>query len=256
MRWSFELFPKEQKRPSTIQCQKISGQPANQIPKQELTYNIEIYPFYNLKEIQKNTLVNQLPCTGVASIVMNHKLAIRLQHFLGNWEVITNNQWVLNTIQGYHIHFLKDQYQHCMPYTPHYTLEQNQLILKEVRELQQKGAVSVITTPQISLYFNLFLLPKKDGGQRPVINLNPVNQFVRKRHFKMEGIHTLQEIVRPNNWMVKVDLKDACLLHNTNPQHSNSTSGSGLRDYIISSTGSPLVSCRLHESLPRLSNQP
>ena len=44
---------------------------------------------------------------------------------------------------------------------------------------------------------------------------------------------------------------EGCLLHNTNPQHSNSTSGSGLRDYIISSTGSPLVSCRLHESLTK-----
>ena len=54
-----------------------------------------------------------------------------------------------------------------MPHTPHYTPEQNQLILKEVRELLQKVALSVVTTPEIGLYSNLFLVPRKDGGQRP-----------------------------------------------------------------------------------------
>ena len=34
-------------------AQKTSEQPANLIPKQELTYNIQVHPFYNLKEIQK-----------------------------------------------------------------------------------------------------------------------------------------------------------------------------------------------------------
>ena len=38
----------------------------------------------------------------------------------------------------------------------------------------------------------------------------------------MEGIHTLKEIVRPNDWMVKVDLKNAyltLLIHNTHKQY-------------------------------------
>ena len=38
----------------------------------------------------------------------------------------------------------------------------------------------------------------------------------------MEGIHTLKEIVRPNNWMVQVDLKDAFFtvpIHNTHKQY-------------------------------------
>ena len=82
-------FQRSSRNHQQFSAQKTSGQPANQIPKQELTYNTEIYPFYNLKEIQKSTLVNQLTCMGVASIVMNHKLAGWLQNFLENWEVIT-----------------------------------------------------------------------------------------------------------------------------------------------------------------------
>ena len=55
----------------------------------------------------------------------------------------------------------------------------------------------------------LFLVPKKDGGQRPVINLKSLNSFVDAPHFKMEGIHTLKSLVLEGDWLVKVDLKDA-----------------------------------------------
>ena len=55
----------------------------------------------------------------------------------------------------------------------------------------------------------LFLVPKKDGGQRPDINLKSLNSFVDTPHFKMEGIHTLKSLVLEGDWLVKVDLKDA-----------------------------------------------
>jgi len=44
---------------------------------------------------------------------------------------------------------------------------------------------------------------------RSVINLNRLNEWVIPQHFKMEGIGTLKELLRANNWMVKVDRKDA-----------------------------------------------
>ena len=44
---------------------------------------------------------------------------------------------------------------------------------------------------------------------RPVINLKRLNEWVEPQHFKMEGIGTLRELLRVNDWMVKVDLKDA-----------------------------------------------
>ena len=109
-----------------------------------------------------------------------------------------------------------------MPHTPHCSPEQNRLILEEVKELLQKGEVSVVTSPRTGFYSNLFLVSKKDGGQRSVINLKSLNQFVRTQHFNIEGIYTLNEIVRPNDWMVKVDLKDAfftTLIHNTHKQY-------------------------------------
>ena len=56
---------------------------------------------------------------------------------------------------------------------------------------------------------SVFAVPKKDGGRRPVINLKEVNQFLKYHHFKMEGTHLLRDLLQPNDWMGKIDLKDA-----------------------------------------------
>ena len=55
----------------------------------------------------------------------------------------------------------------------------------------------------------MFLVPKKDGRLRPVINLKALNQSVKTEHFKMEGIYMLKDLLKAGNWMVKIDLKDA-----------------------------------------------
>ena len=55
---------------------------------------------------------------------------------------------------------------------------------------------------------SLFLVPKKGGSQRPVVNLKPLNQFLPYEHFKMEGIHMVRDLLRKGDFMVKIDLKD------------------------------------------------
>ena len=64
---------------------------------------------------------------------------------------------------------------------------------------------------ETGFYSNIFLVPKKSGGQR-LINLKALNQFIHPEHFKMEGIHTLRDLMRPGDWLGKMDLKDAYLV--------------------------------------------
>jgi len=82
---------------------------------------------------------------------------------------------------------------------PHLPTEQLQLIREEIAEMVQKGTAEQIH-PSEGFYSNLFLVPKKDGGQRPAINLKALNQFVQKQHFKMEGIHNLKNLLQPRDW--------------------------------------------------------
>ena len=55
----------------------------------------------------------------------------------------------------------------------------------------------------------VFLVPKKTGDFRPVINLKPLNQFVEKIHFKIENIRMALNCISPGDFMVSIDLKDA-----------------------------------------------
>ena len=104
---------------------------------------------------------------------------------------------------------MAEPYQNKRPHPPVYQLEQTQLISTELGKLLQKGAIVEVMNPQGGGYSVLFLVPKKDGGQCPVINLKALNQFVQAQHFKMKGVHSLKEILKPRDWLAKVDLKDA-----------------------------------------------
>ena len=160
---------------------------------------------------QHENLVNMLASLGVNPVEAQHGVAGRLANHVGNWEKITQDRWILDTVRGYQIEFVSPPYQVMRPHAPHYNAEQNKLIEEEVADLLQEGPVSHLVESQSKggLYSNLFLVPKRDGGQRPVINLKALNQFVQPCHFKMEGIHTLRDLIKQGDWLAKVDLKDA-----------------------------------------------
>ena len=60
---------------------------------------------------------------------------------------------------------------------------------EEVQKLLTKGAIVKVEPCPGQFLSRLFLVKKKDGSFRPVVNLKPLNQFIAKSHFKMEGIN-------------------------------------------------------------------
>ena len=72
-------------------------------------------------------------------------------------------------------------------------------------------------------YSTLFLVPNKYGSQRQVINLKALNKFIVAPHFKIEGIHTLKNLLKPGDRLAKVDLKDTCFSIPIHPDHRKNT---------------------------------
>ncbi len=80
----------------------------------------------------------------------------------------------------------------------------------EINGMLGKNAISQISADtHLGFYSQMFLVPKKDGKQRPVINLKRLNHSVLTEHFKMEGIHMLKDLLKQGDWMAKIVLKDA-----------------------------------------------
>ena len=139
----------------------------------------------------------------------SHAIAGNLLHNLDVWRKITSEPWVLETVSGYHLEFNALPVQLVLPRPPPFSEREKQLIDEEITKLLTKGAIRKVTSCPYEFISNIFLVSRKTGDLRPVINLKPLNQFVQRIHFKMENIQMAMNFVSPGDYMVSLDLKDA-----------------------------------------------
>lgn len=100
--------------------------------------------------------------------------------FQKNWEKITSDQWVLSTIkEGYKLEFLQIPQDTGIRPTVVPVRDQG-LILQEINSLILKDAIEKVDAQNAhkGFYSTLFLVPKKNGKLRPVINLKPLNRYL------------------------------------------------------------------------------
>ena len=79
-------------------------------------------------------------------------------------------------------------------------------LITELTELVKKGAISPIPPGEESegFYSRYFLVPKKTGGMRPILDLSVFNKRIMKRPFHMLTIKHVLECVRPGDWFISV----------------------------------------------------
>ena len=146
----------------------------------------------------------------MAPPILTLKPAARLKHFLSQWQILTQDPTILNIVQGYRLQFHTQPSQTVKPVTS-VSKENIPILNAEISKLQLKGAIRPVNFTNAAFYSRLFLVPKKGGDLRPVIDLSALNQFVINEHFQMENISCLKQILNQNDFMIKLDLKDAYL---------------------------------------------
>ena len=132
-----------------------------------------VVPVEDLKHI--HPYIKSLFC---ARKIPNVQLAGRLKNFIENWKILTNDTEILSLVEGYTIPFHEIPQQKNTPNSPKLSQEEKILVQKEIHEMLNKGAI--VETPnhlEGEFISNLFLVEKKDGGNRPVINLKHLNQL-------------------------------------------------------------------------------
>ncbi len=68
-------------------------------------------------------------------------------------------------------------------------------------------------------YSRNFIVPKKDGGLCPIIDLCLLNHAIKRQRFKMLTIKQIVSHIRSEDWFVTIDLKDTYFHVSVLPQH-------------------------------------
>ena len=148
------------------------------------------------------------PTTALSEQELRFPLTGRLRFFYNNWKKITLDPSILDIVLGYKIVFQTHPFQLTVPRS---TTQNPCLIDKEVKCLLNKSAIVQVPYSKHAFYHRLFLVEKKNGGYRPVLDLSPLNTFIETTHFKMEILATLKSLINPGDYMINVDLTDASL---------------------------------------------
>ncbi len=145
-----------------------------------------------------------------------HDTLLPLSHFLHEWERLPGvSLWVLRTIRSGYTPGLHPDYTPPRFDGVHLTVVNSaskaSVLQQELSSLLQKGAIEEV--PQLDVergfFSRYFLVPKRDGGLRPILDLRRFNFSLYKGKFKMLTIKTIMSQVQEGDWFVTIDLKDA-----------------------------------------------
>ncbi|KAL0199681.1 hypothetical protein M9458_002868, partial [Cirrhinus mrigala] len=132
------------------------------------------------------------------------------------WKLLPNvSAWVLRTVEkGYSIQFGAPPLPFDGVFPTLVGPKQALVMEQEVETLLRKEAIEVVPPHdrESGFYSRYFIVPKKDGGLRPIIDLCRLNHSVMRLKFKMLT-------VKSEDWFVMIDLKDAYFHVSILPQH-------------------------------------
>jgi hypothetical protein len=137
-----------------------------------------------------------------------------LSHFVQEWERLPGvSPWILRTVRlGYTLQFCRNPpcFNGVFP-TVVDSAAQASVLQQEISSLLLKGAIEEIPSGEVEqgFYSRYFLVPKKGGGLRPILDLRRLNFSLYKGKFKMLTLKAIISHIRLGDWFVTVDLKDA-----------------------------------------------
>ena len=132
--------------------------------------------------------------------------------FFDQWRSITSNRFVLNMVQGNHLHLRS-----CPPLFRdfwHFNVKaaaaHHPVIQKDVDELLAKGAIEP-SSSGAGFYSSMFVVPKHAGGLYPILNLKHFNHYMHIPSFKMPTLKHVWQLIQQGDYAFSIDLQDAYL---------------------------------------------
>ena len=129
-----------------------------------------VHPF--IKNLFQGIKIPQVPLAG------------RLKYFLKSWEKLTRDLNMLGITQGFQIPFKRKPSQKSKSLSETgMSKDQKILVNQEISDMLKKRAIRECQPHPNQFVSTLFLVGKKDGGNRPVINLKKLSKLIPYQRF-------------------------------------------------------------------------
>ncbi len=146
-----------------------------------------------------------------------------LVRFWGAWLALPNpSRWLLRTIRlGYAIQFARRPPKYRGIHSTTVRAADAPILRAEIAVLLAKDAIEPVPPADIrsGFYSPYFIVPKKSGGLRPILDLRVLNRALHRLPFKMLTPKRIFGCVRPQDWFAAIDLKDAYFHVSILPRH-------------------------------------
>ncbi len=148
---------------------------------------------------------------------------VSLVRFWGAWLALPNpSRWLLRTIRlGYAIQFARRPPKYRGFHSTTVRAADAPILRAEIAVLLAKDAIEPVPPADMrsGFYSPYFIVPKKSGGLRPILDLRVLNRALHRLPFKMLTPKRIFGCVRPRDWFAAIDLKDAYFHVSILPRH-------------------------------------
>ncbi len=119
------------------------------------------------------------------------------------------SRWLIQTIRlGYAIQFARRPPKFRGVHFTSVKAVDTHVLRAEIAVLLAKEAIELVPPADMrsGFYSPYFIVPKKSGGLRPILDLRVLNRSLHKLPFKMLMQKRISECVRPRDWFAAIDL--------------------------------------------------
>ena len=140
-----------------------------------------------------------------------------LRYFNENWYKYTKDKYILDIItNGLKLDLKQLPTQNSRSSYP-LSSKENEIISVEIKKLLRKSVIVYSSPEEGEFISGIFTREKKDSNKRMILISKKFNKFVNYKHFKVESINNVINLINPNVFIGPIDLKDAFFsvpLHN------------------------------------------
>ena len=90
-----------------------------------------------------------------------------------------------------------------------FTPFESDIIDAEIQKLLDMKVISEVDHHPNEFISPVFIVPKKDGEFRMILNLKELNQYIEYHHFKMDTFESVLKLVKPGCFFASIDVHHA-----------------------------------------------